>query len=135
MVSNRGVLLEKSEAEKDDLRGDVSISDQALDNARRECAEAQKTIEELRQRITDLDRADRRELTARAEVETLKSDNSRLLKLLRSTTEYCEFQLLWEDSNGVSYTPPYKDTHAHAQTSGSANPGVKLDIIFMALVQ
>jgi hypothetical protein len=34
-------------------------------------AEAQKAIEEQRQRIAYLDRADRRELTARAEVETL----------------------------------------------------------------
>ena len=27
------------------------------------------------------------------------------MKLLKSTKEYCDFQLLWEDSNGVAYVP------------------------------
>ena len=70
-----------------------------------------------------LNRAHRRELATRAEVETLRSDNSRLLKLLRSTKEYADFQLLWEDSNGVSYVPqvPLKQRSAGAFGSKAAN--------------
>ena len=69
-----------------------------------------------------LNRADRRELATRAEVETLRSDNSRLLKLLRSTKEYADFQLLWEDSNGVSYVPQIP-LPPRASSSAMASPG------------
>ena len=75
-----------------------------------------------------LNRAHRRELATRAEVETLRSDNSRLLKLLRSTKEYADFQLLWEDSNGVSYVPqvPLKQRSAGAfGSSFSGSIGVR----------
>jgi len=41
----------------------------------------------------------------KVEVQTVRTDNSRLVKLIASTKEYREFQRFWEDSDGVSFIP------------------------------
>jgi len=104
-LQEKNLLVEALERDKIDLRLEAQDTGAQLQEAQSSLAATSQTVQELEHQVGDLNRADRRELATRADLETLRGDNARMLKLLRSTKEYAQFQQLWEDAQGASYLP------------------------------
>lgn len=104
-IQEKVLTVEGLEREKHELRVEARDSSAQLAETRDSLTTATRTIQDLEKQVQDLSLADQRELATRADLETLRRDNARMLKLLRSTKEYAQFQQLWEDAQGVSYLP------------------------------